>query len=70
MDVRSALESVCSNPMGWPRARRRAFLIGLPVTLPIWLVAAAVSLLVLVIASVFVNATTFAQEAWADLRGD
>ncbi|GLK54405.1 hypothetical protein JOD31_001573 [Methylopila capsulata] len=69
MEVRSALEAVCSNPMTWPKPQRLAFLIGLPVTLPLWLVAAALSLLALVVTTVFVTATSFVQEAWADIRG-
>ncbi|GBD47200.1 hypothetical protein [Methylopila sp. Yamaguchi] len=69
MEVRSALEAVCSSPMTWPKPQRRAFLIGLPVTLPLWLVAAGLGLLVLVATTAFVNATSLVQEAWADIRG-
>jgi len=69
MEVRSALEAVCSNPLTWPKPQRLAFLIGLPVTLPLWLVAAGLSLLVLVAATAVVTATSLVQEAWADIRG-
>ncbi|WP_020187718.1 hypothetical protein [Methylopila sp. 73B] len=69
MDVRSALETVCSNPLTRPKPQRLAFLIGLPIVLPLWLVAAALSLLVLVVTAAFVTATSLVQEAWADIRG-